>query len=99
MNNAIISRFDGCSDIDRVRAVVTVRPRALHGLSLMHSHIAAETISNALEEIFIPNDFSLEFIKEMVDGAQLHSQRMFSTEASYVEKIYNPPKPKSPPSV
>ena len=91
MKNAILSRFDGCSDIDRIRAVVTVRPRPLSGLSLMHSHIAAETILNALGEIFIPNDFSLEFIKEMVDRAQLHSQRMFSTEKSYVENIYSPP--------
>jgi len=91
MNNSVLSRFDGCSNLDRIRAIVTVRPKPLAGLSLMHSHIAAETIFYALKEIFIPNDFSLEFIKEMVDMAQLHSKRMFGTEESYVDKIYNPP--------
>lgn len=91
MNQSVESRFDGCLDAEKLRGLITVRPEPVGCLSAMDSVIAAETLAEALMKIFLPNQFSLDFIKEMAGRASLHSSKLFATESEYVSKIYNPP--------
>lgn len=91
MNEIIDTRFDGCLDIEQIRERVTVKPDAVGALGGMDASIAAEIFADALKQIYLPNDFSLAFIKEMATKASLHSQKLFSSEVEYISRIYNPP--------
>ncbi|MGI1091480.1 AAA family ATPase [Pseudomonas aeruginosa] len=91
MNEVINTRFDGCLDVERIRERVTVKPGAVRDLGGKDVLVAAEALEGALKEIYLPNDFSLAFIKEMATKASLHSQRLFSSEVEYISRIYHPP--------
>ncbi len=91
MNNVIADRFTGCSDPEQIRQRVTVRPDPVAPLNDLDHLVASEIFADALKKIFIPNKFSIEFIKETVDRAQLHHNEIFSSYVAYVSKIYTPP--------
>lgn len=91
MNEIIESRFTGCLDVNDIRAKVTVSPEPTTALESLDVMVAAETLSNKLKQIFIPNEFSLTFIKEMVGRASMHSQRLFASEAVYSSNVFHPP--------
>lgn len=91
MNAAIESRFSGCFEIEQIRKRVTVRPEPLGDLSHLNPVIAGEVIMVRLKQIFLPNQFSLAFIQEMVWRADLFTRSVFTSERDYQAKIYNPP--------
>jgi hypothetical protein len=91
MNKVINNRFSECLDIEKIRAKVTVRPEPVVALGSVDALIASEQLASALKQIFIPNEFSLAFIKEMAGRASVHSQLLFKSEADYASKIFNPP--------
>lgn len=91
MNKLISTRFDGCSDINEIRERVTVRPEPVGFLSAIDPLIAAESLADNLMKIYLPNEFSLNFIKEMAGRASLHSSKLFTSEVEYISKIYTPP--------
>ncbi|WP_223434142.1 MULTISPECIES: transposase [unclassified Pseudomonas] len=78
-------------DINKIRERVTVNPETIGALSTIDPLIAAEALAGNLMKIYLPNAFSLNFIKEMAGRASLHSGKLFSSEAEYVSKIYSPP--------
>ena len=63
MNEIINTRFDGCLDTEQIRERVTVKPDAVVELGGLDVSLAAETLADALRQIYLPNDFSLAFIK------------------------------------
>lgn len=91
MNVAIESRFDGCFEIEQIRKRVTVQPEPLGDLSQLNPMIAGEVVLDRLKQIYLPNQFSLTFIQEMVGRADLFSRSLFTSERDYQSKIYNPP--------
>lgn len=91
MNTLINNRFSECLDIEKIRAKVTVRPEPVVALGSVDALIASEQLASALKQIFIPNEFSLAFIKEMAGRASVHCQLLFKSEAEYASKIFNPP--------
>lgn len=91
MNENISTRFNSCLDIESIRQRVTVRPDAVRDLASMESSVAAEVLNMALKQIFLPNDFTLSFIKEMSAKAALHSKWLFSSEVEYISRFYKPP--------
>ncbi|MDH1109816.1 transposase [Pseudomonas otitidis] len=91
MNESISSRFDGCLDIEVIRRQITVRPDPVKGLANKDALVAAEILSQALEQIYLPNEFSLSFIMEMSAKSALHSQLLFSSEVNFISRFYNPP--------
>lgn len=91
MNESISSRFDGCLDIEVIRRKVTVRPDPVKGLANKDALVAAEILSQALEQIYLPNEFSLSFIMEMSAKSALHSQLLFSSQVNFISRFYNPP--------
>ncbi|NMY51923.1 transposase [uncultured Pseudomonas sp.] len=91
MNESFSSRFDSCVDIEVIRQRITVRPDPVKGLASKESLVAAQILSGALEQIYLPNDFSLSFIKELSAKAALHSQWLFSSEVDYISRFYTPP--------
>lgn len=91
MNAAIEKRFDGYMDLENIRKRVTLHPDPVQGLESLQPWIAAEKFAEKLREIYIPNDFSLHFIQEMINLAHLHSLKTFSSAAGYAEKIFSPP--------
>jgi len=91
VNDGILSRFDKSLDMESIRQRVTVRPNAVADIASMDPLVAADVLYRALKEIFIPNDFSLAFIKEMLNKASLHNQWSFSSEVDYISRFYNPP--------
>jgi hypothetical protein len=91
MNAVIESRFSGCFEIEQIRQRVTVRPEPLRDLSRLNPVIAGEVIMVRLKQIFLPNQFSLAFIQEMVGRADLFTRSVFTNERDYQAKIYNPP--------
>ena len=91
MNKLISTRFDGCLDVEKIRKRVTFKPEPVVFLSTVDPLIAAESLADALMKIYLPNEFSLSFIKEMAGRASLHSSKLFTSEAGYVSQIYHPP--------
>ena len=63
MNESIGSRFDDCLDIEAIRQRITVRPDPVRDLASQDALVAAQILFEALEQIYLPNDFSLSFIK------------------------------------
>lgn len=91
MNVQVRTRFDDCLDLDQIRARVTVRPQPLIELSGIDPLIAAEFMEESLKNIYVPNKFSLNFIREMLGRASLHNADLFKSETEYVSRVYNPP--------
>ncbi len=91
MNVSIHKRFEGYTDLEGIRQRVTVRPDPIEGLESLQFWVAAEKFAVKLRDIYIPNEFSLHFIQEMITLAQLHSLNTFRSEEAYNEKIMNPP--------
>ncbi|MFQ6575297.1 AAA family ATPase [Pseudomonas sp. UM16] len=91
MNELIQARFEGCTDVEKIRERVTVRPDPVGPLSTVHPLIAAEALAEVLKQIYLPNAFSLNFISEMVGRASVHSQKLFRSETDYLSKVYDPP--------
>lgn len=91
MISVISSRFDGCLDAPTLREKVTVRPQPVVGMASLSDSLAAEKLSDALKEIYIPNPFSIDFILEVVGRAAIYSAEKFDTEVNYVSRFYNPP--------
>lgn len=91
MNTVIDSRFSGCLDIDEIRQRVTVRPEPIGDLSRMDPALAGESFAQVLKQIYLPTQFTLSFIHEMVGRADAHSRSLFFSERNYIAKIYDPP--------
>lgn len=91
MNKTIETRFDGYMDIESIRRRVIIRPEPVKGLELLQPWIAAEQLAEKLREIYLPNEFSLSFIQEMIHLAYLHNLKIFSSPAGYAARIFNPP--------
>ncbi|KPU60199.1 hypothetical protein AN403_4754 [Pseudomonas fluorescens] len=91
MNKLINTRFNDCLDTKKIREVVSVRPEPVGLLGVLDPPIAAQLLSNALEKIFLPNEFTLGFIKEMTARASLHNSKLFESKAVYVSGMYSPP--------
>lgn len=90
MNAAIETRFDGFMDIESIRKRVTVRPEPVKGLEALHPWVAAEKLAQKIDEIYLPNEFSLHFIEEMINLANLHSLKTFRNAAEYAAKVFTP---------
>lgn len=91
MNKTIETRFDGYMDIESIRRRVILRPEPVKGLELLQPWIAAEQLAEKLREIYLPNEFSLNFIQEMIHLAYLHNLKIFSSPEGYAARIFNPP--------
>ncbi|WP_084916022.1 transposase [Pseudomonas syringae] len=91
MNKVIDTRFSDCLAMEGIRAKVTVKPEPVSALAHLDVMIAAEQFASALKKIFIPNEFSLAFIREMIGKAAVHNQQLFTSEVAYASKIFNPP--------
>lgn len=91
MNAAIETRFDGYMDVESIRKRVTVRPDPIKGLEALQPWVAAVKFAEKIDEIYLPNEFSLHFIQEMINFANLHSLKTFSSAAAYAEKVFTPP--------
>ncbi|VVM43801.1 transposase [Pseudomonas fluorescens] len=91
MTNIFSTRFDGPDTLADIRRLVTVRPDPVTGLEELSPALAAERLSKALKTIFLPNQFSLDFIKDNVDRARSFSAGSFSTDQQYQRRLYHPP--------
>lgn len=97
MNGQIETRFNGCFEIEQIRQRVTVRPEPVEDLSQMIPRIAGDVLLERLKQIFLPNQFALDFIQELVGRADLFSRSMFTNERDHQAKLYNPPDANVPP--
>jgi hypothetical protein len=91
MNKTIETRFDGYMNIESIRKRVILRPEPVKDLEVLQPLVAAELFAEKLKEMYLPNEFSLNFIHEMIILAYLHSLKVFSSAAGYAAKIFNPP--------
>jgi len=91
MTNIFSTRFDGPDTLADIRRLVTVHPDPVTGLEELSPALAAERLSEALKTIFLPNQFSLDFIKDSVDRARSFSAESFSTDQQYQRRLYHPP--------
>ncbi|POA57767.1 MULTISPECIES: AAA family ATPase [unclassified Pseudomonas] len=91
MNKIIESRFDGYMDIESIRKRVVVRPESVPDLETLHPSVGAHLLAERLMGIYLPNEFSLNFIHEMIGLAYLHNLKVFSSEAGYASRIFKPP--------
>lgn len=91
MNKTIESRFDGYMDIESIRKRVVVRPEPVPDLETLHPSVGAHLLAERLMEMYLPNEFSLNFIHEMTGLAYLHNLKVFSSEAGYAARIFKPP--------
>lgn len=82
MNPAIETRFHGYADIENIRKRVTLRPDPVEGLEALQPWVAAEKFAEKIMEIYLPNEFSLQFIQEVINLANLHSLKTFSSADS-----------------
>ncbi|SDP02029.1 hypothetical protein SAMN04490202_2592 [Pseudomonas reinekei] len=92
MTNIFSTRFDGPDTLADIQRLVTVHPDPVTGLEELSPALAAERLSEALKTIFLPNQFSLDFIKDSVDRARSFSAESFSTDQQYQRRLYHPPR-------
>lgn len=90
MIDVMTTRFAGLSDATKIRELVTVRPTAVQGLILMEASEGADALSDALKKIYLPNQFSIDFIKTMMERAARFSRETYDSERTYVSRLYNP---------
>lgn len=77
MNDVIEKRFGNNLDVECIRRIVTVRPEPVSLSKDIQPAIGAEMLADAWNRIYLPNQFSLKFIGEMVGRARLHFCRYF----------------------
>jgi len=75
----------------QMNELISVRPSPVVCLETLAPALAADRLSEALKDIFIPSQFSIEFIKESIERAQQFSAEHFASDANYLLRLYNPP--------
>ncbi|MEJ5862290.1 transposase [Pseudomonas farsensis] len=70
--------------------MATVRPAPIEDLESLAASQAADRFADALKQIFIPDQFSVDFILEVAGRAHAHSSRLASSR-DYQSALYNPP--------
>lgn len=91
MTALLEDRFRLALDDEYVRKTITVKPSPVLSLASAEPLMAAKILEDALRQSFIPNQFSIDFIHEMVSRAFMHHCYVFSSEAEHQAKIYTPP--------
>lgn len=91
MTALLKDRFSFALDNAYVRKTITVKPDSVSSLDTAEPLMASKILGDALAQSFIPNQFSLAFIHEMVSRAFMHHCHVFSSEAEHQAKIYTPP--------
>lgn len=84
------TRFDGLIDIEYIRSKVTIRPVPVGDIDQLPPMLAAHFLEMTLRQIFIPNQFSLELIAELVGKAAAHSALRSTSEQAFVKGMYYP---------
>ena len=84
-------RFSNALNNEFVRKAITVKPDPVSSLASAEPLMAAKSLADALSQSFIPNQFTLAFIHEMVSRAFSHHCYVFASEAEHRAKIYTPP--------
>lgn len=90
MIEKIRTRFDGLIDIEHIRNTVISRPEPIDDIDQLPTMLAAHFLEQNLRQIFIPNDFSLELISEVLGKAAVHSAMRSETEQIFVQGWYYP---------
>ncbi|PZW48222.1 Cdc6-like AAA superfamily ATPase [Pseudomonas sp. URIL14HWK12:I3] len=90
MNPTVDSRFHGYLDLEGIRDRITVRPQPVDDLQ-RYRQLGADVLSSQLKKIYLPTQFSLDFIHEMLGRANLHHREIFSDQVTYNSGIFNPP--------
>lgn len=91
MNDVIEKRFGNNLEVECIRRIVTVRPEPVSLLEHIQPAIGAEMLADVWKRIYLPNQFSLKFIAEMVGRARLHFDDIFSDEIENRARVYTPP--------
>jgi len=91
MTKIFSTRFDGLDTLADIRRLTTVHPDPVTGLEDLSPALAAERLEKGLKTIFLPNQFSLNFIKDSFDRARSFSDESFSSDQQYQRRLYNPP--------
>lgn len=91
MNKTIATRFDGYMNIESIRKRIVIRPEPVTNLEVLPPLVGAALLAERLKEMYIPNEFSLNFIHEMIGSAYLHNLKTFSSEAGYAARVFDPP--------
>ncbi len=89
MSNVFSTRFAGLDTLADIRRLVTVHPDPVTGLEELSPALAAHRLLETLETIFLPNQFSLDFIKDSIDRARSFSVEKFPTDRQYQHWLYN----------
>ncbi|PMY42047.1 transposase [Pseudomonas sp. GW456-L14] len=84
------TRFDGLIDIEHIRRKVTTHPEPVGDIDHLPPMLAAHFLEMTLRQIFLPNQFSLELIAELVGKAAAHSALRSTTEQTFVKGMYYP---------
>lgn len=84
------TRFDGLIDIENIRKKVTICPEPVGDIDRLPPMLAAHFLDMKLRQIFLPNQFSLELISELVGKAAIHSTMRSETEQIFVNGLYYP---------
>lgn len=90
MNEVIANRFGNHLDTERIREIITVRPESVPSVADLQPAIGAEMLADAWKRIYLPSQFSLQFIDEMVGRARLHFSDLFSREVENRARVYTP---------
>ncbi|KZL42124.1 hypothetical protein [Pseudomonas syringae] len=72
MTNPFSARFYELDTLADIRRLTTVHSDSVTGLEKLSPALAAGRLREVLKTIFLPNQFSLDFIKDNVDRA--HTQ-------------------------
>lgn len=84
------TRFDALLDIEHIRKKVTIRPAPVGDIDHLPPMLAAHFLEMTLRQIFLPNQFSLELIAELIGKAAAHSALRSTSEQIFVKGIYYP---------
>lgn len=88
--NPLVDRFNGLSQKQYIIYRTTVVPDQLKDLEACSIGGAAGYLAAQLSKVYIPNNFAVEFIQEMVESSARYCLEKYANQVDYNRSIFHP---------
>ncbi|MFV9654040.1 ATP-binding protein [Pseudomonas sp. NY15366] len=88
--NPLVDRFNGISEKQYIIYKTTVVPDSLNGLEACSIGGAASYFAAQLSKVYVPNNFAIEFIQEMIERSARYCLEKYSSQVDYNRSIFHP---------
>lgn len=90
MINPLVDRFNGIAEKQYIIYKTTVIPDQLNGLEGCSVGGATGNLAAQLNKVYVPNNFAIEFIQEMVESSTRYCLDKYPSKVDYNKSIFHP---------